>query len=261
MSESAAVPRILIRKSKGSSSLQINFEFSRKGASENEETVVDRLIKLADDWTSFCISGMQYTPTMTQAGYFWLEHTVDEEIITFLNEVSISKEVNNADDDSISYSYILHEEDLSQVANKLATTTQMMRAADAVKRSTLGSLVAEFDFFILRFLEICSEVIPEKFYDEGKTFSIRDYRSKGGLDGLVKGLWPIQLIRGCGKVTLTQLAGSFPPLDFPTMSLNIRKTRFSRSLSRFASVDMFLLTTVELSTRFTLINVVRLALI
>lgn len=188
MSDDINLPRVIIHKREGYASLEFNFT-PEKEREVGDSSIVERLLGLADDWTSFCVSHIKFTPSISQAGYFWLDHAVNEDILTFLNDVSISKEISrnpDSDIDDLTYSFILHEDDLQQVANKLATTTRIIRAADAVKRSALGSLVAEFDYFMLRFLEICSEKLPDKFYDESKSISIRDFKSIGGLDEVIR---------------------------------------------------------------------------
>ncbi len=84
------------------------------------------------------------------------------------------------------FSFIFHEEDLREVAAKLATTTQMMRAAHAMKRSVLGSLIAELDFFMSRFLALAAKLEPERFYDVNESVPLGKIVSAGSVNDYIE---------------------------------------------------------------------------
>jgi hypothetical protein len=66
------------------------------------------------------------------------------------------------------------------------TTSQMLRAARNVQRSSLTSLVSEFDHFMGRFLKICSRVKPDSFFDPSETITIGELSELGSVDDVIQ---------------------------------------------------------------------------
>ena len=186
MSEDQFLPRVMIRKGRTNGSINVNFRARISGLDENE-TIIRKLIDLADDWTAYSIASLEFVPQMSQIGFAFVDLAIDEEILDFLNEFCISKEIatDDASGDDL-FSFIMHEDDLNQVAIKMQTTTNMIRAADAVQRSTLGALIAEFDYFLLRFLEIISMHSPQKFFDAGATVTLRELKESHSIDSIIE---------------------------------------------------------------------------
>jgi hypothetical protein len=179
------LPRVVIRKGGNGSSIQVNFRIS--SVSLQSPQLQRKILELADDWTSFAIATLQFVPSMANAGFFYLDMHVAEEMFLFLKGASISQEETlDPETGEQIYSYIIHEDDLNHVAKNMETTSQMIRAARAVNRSAIGLLMAEFDYFMLRFLEICSEIKPEKFFNSTDKFTIGEISSCGSIEDFVR---------------------------------------------------------------------------
>ncbi|WP_037310566.1 hypothetical protein [Ruegeria halocynthiae] len=179
MSKTDNLPRVRIKKKKGHyHSFSLNFGKSYSTV-QNEE--LENLLKLCDDWTAFAISFLDFIPLLTAVGYFQVDQNLDSEVVDYLRSVAISHEENlgEADDES-ELSFIIHEDSLEFVTSRLKTTRHMLRAAKTLRKSVLGSLISEFDFLLLRFLEICAVSHPEKFVDFGEQVTlgeIKDYQT------------------------------------------------------------------------------------
>lgn len=186
MTVDVLLPRVIIRKGKNSASIKVNFQKEIIDFHSDDQNA-QRLLELADDWTSFGVATLQFVPSMSSAGFMFLDFRVEEELFIFLKKMSISKEESEDPDsgDAI-YSFIIHEDDLNHVCKKMETTTQMIRAASAVNRSAIGLLMAEFDYFMVRLLEICSEIQPKSFYNDSDKFTLGEINSFGGIDTFIK---------------------------------------------------------------------------
>jgi hypothetical protein len=182
-------PRVIITKGQEEGGIWVNFKPSSglSAAGDEKTEVLNQILQLADDWTSYCISSLEFLPSMSHFGFFMVEQSIDEDTFLFLKDISISnEEMFDEEQKRTTFSFIFHEEDLREVAAKLATTTQMMRAAHAMKRSVLGSLIAELDFFMSRFLALAAKLEPERFYDVNESVPLGKIVSAGSVNDYIE---------------------------------------------------------------------------
>ncbi len=180
------LPRVTIKKRQGAGSFGINFRLSND-ISDDSDPIVRKMLRLVDDWTSYCITSLQFIPGMSEAGFFFVNHTLEEADIAFFSSLAIAKEERHDEaKEETTFSFIFHDDDLSEVAKRMETTSQMLRAAQTVQRSTLSSLIAEFDFFFSNFLALCAKKFPDRFYDLTEKIALSDLAKYSTMEQVIE---------------------------------------------------------------------------
>lgn len=179
MSENASfLPRVTIETTNDSGTVSVNFRVANSGIKEVPKGL-EHLFSTLEDWTSFCIASIQHMPVISSFGHFAAEASVKRKLIDYLKSESISHEemTINEEENRKRYSFIIHEDDVSHIANELSSTTQIIKAAKAIQRSHLSALVAEFDFLFHRCLRAVAMDYPEKFVPDETTIPIGKLRA------------------------------------------------------------------------------------
>lgn len=185
--DSEFLPRVVIETRNGIGSLKVNFKLigaDDKSISENARLVLEAF----EDWTAYSIASIEHMPRLSGFGFYMADHEIKSEVVEFLKVNAIAhEEITSADtdekDDYERHSFIIHDDDIEAVAQKLSTTSHMLKAASSIYRANLGALIAEFDFLMLRLLtNICkdfpsvlvadSETITAGTLRAGKTFDV-----------------------------------------------------------------------------------------
>jgi len=180
------LPRVVIRKGQTGPSIQFNFQAGLAGLDEAKKSVGE-LLGLAKDWLNYCVASLQYSPIFSGAGFFLVGHKITEDVFKFVDEICISKEETQDEESGEAiFSFIIHEEDVNEVAKKMETTGQMIRAAESLSRSTLGSIISEFEYFLQRFVKIVAKKNPEKFYDPNEKISLGELIQVGTLEAIIE---------------------------------------------------------------------------
>ena len=85
MSEDQFLPRVMIRKGRANGSINVNFRARISGLDENE-TIIRKLIDLADDWTAYSIASLEFVPQMSQVGFAFVDLAIDELSLIHISE-------------------------------------------------------------------------------------------------------------------------------------------------------------------------------
>lgn len=172
------LPRVTIETSSSSGSLNVNFRLSTSGVKDVPDGL-KALFSTLEDWTSFCIASIQHMPVMSSVGYYVVESSVKDKLISHLKKESISHEEISLgkEGDRKRLSFIIHEDDVEYVANELSGTSQMIKAAKAIQRSNLSALIAEFDYLVFRSLNAVGKDFPAILVPDDEKFEIGKLRS------------------------------------------------------------------------------------
>lgn len=181
--EGAFLPRVVVEVSEGKGSVRVNFDMVAHGFSELPNGVKS-VFSILDDWTSYCIASISHMPYMSEFGHYIVDRTIRDDIISFLEKNSVARErVGDSEIDDLQnkerYSFIIHEEDVAQVAAKLATTTHLMKATLAIQRSNLSALIAEFDYLVMRLLAGVVHDCPEILIADDEALNVGYLRNGG----------------------------------------------------------------------------------
>lgn len=182
--EETDFPRVRIRTGNSTSAFQFNWSRGHSAVDQAPEELV-KILNLLNDWTAYCISSLDFIPTMSSAGFFMVDRVISEKDVAFLTKLAISFEEKEISDGGIEKSFIFHEEDLSEVAKRMDTTSQMLRAARSVQRSSITSLISELDYFLQRLLKICATLDSKKFVDGSEAISVNEITAYGSIDDLL----------------------------------------------------------------------------
>jgi len=171
-------PRVTIETSKSKATLSVNFKVSTSGVSDTPPGLKE-LFATLEDWTAHCIAAISHMPFFSSVGHYAVEKRVQQNLIDHLKLESISHEelILDEDDERKRYSFILHEDDVSYVAQSLSETTHLIKAARAIQRSNLSAIIAEFDFLIFRSLTAIAKDHPEIFVSDDEQIKAGYLRS------------------------------------------------------------------------------------
>lgn len=160
------LPRVIIETRGSTASLLVNFKLvgvGRDALSKSAKSILEAF----EDWTAFCIASIEHMPTMSAYGYYFADMKIRDEVVNFLRDSAIAyeEEVSESDgddeEDSSRQSFVIHDDDIAAVAQKLSTTTHLLKAASSIYRANLSSLIAEFDYLMLRLLNSICQDFPE----------------------------------------------------------------------------------------------------
>ncbi|WP_141104874.1 hypothetical protein [Thioclava sp. IC9] len=179
--DSEFLPRVVIESRGGTGSLRVNFKLV--GADRDDLTKgAKSILEVFEDWTAYCIASIQHMPGMSSVGYYFADRKIKDEVIEFLKESAIAREEEvvqgeDGEEDFERHSFVIHDDDITAVAQKLSTTSQMLKAARSIQRANLSALIAEFDFLMLRLLTSVCQDFPEYLISDEETISVGLLRS------------------------------------------------------------------------------------
>ncbi|WP_370267415.1 hypothetical protein [Nioella sp.] len=179
--ESEFLPRVVIESRGNTGSLTVNFKLI--GADRGDLTKgAKSILEAFEDWTAYCIASIQHMPSMSSVGYYFADRKIKNEVIEFLRESAIAREEETiqgeiGEGDFERYSFVIHDDDITAVAQKLSTTSQILKAARSIQRANLSALIAEFDFLMLRLLTSVCQDFPEYLISDEETIPVGLLRS------------------------------------------------------------------------------------
>jgi hypothetical protein len=173
------LPRVQIIETDDKASIGMNFSTS---SVKKPDDLGEKLEELADEWTAFCISFLNVVPEITSIGFSIAHGIMKKSLVKYLDENSVSHEVDEKTEGEKKTSYIIHDEDITIVLKILGKSRSFLTAADALKRSTLSSLLAEYEYFISKVLLILGEEFPNTFIDNNKQFHFSELNSIDSID-------------------------------------------------------------------------------
>lgn len=156
-------------------SYRLHFPNEEKENAEPVESSLDaRFAGLSKNWTSTSISFFTVFPMFSDLGYFYAEHDFEKTTLQEIRKVAEGLETDVDDDGTTIDRFKIHLRELDLIGKRFQKTSQLMSAAEMLKRSTLGALVSEYEAFIGELLVILSEHSPNAFLDPNTQFSISE---------------------------------------------------------------------------------------
>lgn len=207
MSEKPFVKRVAFVRSEGVGVFLPNFStgFAKKDSIPDS---LSELIEIFEEWTSFCISAIKFFPKFGQNSNSFTNTELQEEILAEFKRTSVSYEEDSEEVDGViieSQSFIIHEEDVFSVKRRLNFLSHEMRTDNALQRAKLSSLIAEFDFLMLKVLKTFAienqsifvsddEAIPAAYFRQGNSF--KDWEKEKSEEEISK------ILRGSHEATI-----------------------------------------------------------
>ncbi|PTA98889.1 MULTISPECIES: hypothetical protein [unclassified Sulfitobacter] len=175
------LPRVIIESNEYGGSFRMNFKLVGPGRDTVPEGAKE-VLESFEDWTAFCIASIKHMPPMSGFGYHITDYQIKEEVLAYLKDNAISSEETpvNAEgnkNNGVRHSFIIHDDDVAAVAQKMATTSHLLKAASSIQRANLSALIAEFDFLLLRLLRSVCLDFPELLIPGDETISVGYLRS------------------------------------------------------------------------------------
>lgn len=133
----------------------------------------ERFSKLASSWTSTAIAFMDVVPFLSNVGYFYADHDMEERNIGLIK--SIASETIVVEENGLSTErYIVPMRESPRLSKSLAKTSQLVKTATVLRRSAFTALLAEYEAFVAELLTIVADIRPEVFLDTESTIPLKD---------------------------------------------------------------------------------------
>jgi hypothetical protein len=153
----------------------------KRGAKDESEhfkprsdlTVAEKFERLSDEWVATGISFFEFVPEISANSLRFAADSSRAEVADFAGELAV-KRAEYVDSETKVEEYLLTRDDLPLILKKLGKSIHTFRAADTMRRSTLGALVSEYEVFLIKLLHLISEVRPEVFVSESDQISFGD---------------------------------------------------------------------------------------
>jgi hypothetical protein len=122
-------------------------------------------------WVRTGIAFFEFVPKLSEASFRF----DNDEVVTRLSKhaelVCVGKETRE-DGANVTKSYRLPYKQFPILTQLLGTSSQAMLAASVMKRSALGALLAEYEYFLLRLLKLLAKNNPQAFLSDDAMISI-----------------------------------------------------------------------------------------
>ncbi|WP_299190877.1 hypothetical protein [uncultured Litoreibacter sp.] len=146
---------------------------SKKAPKRPKLPIEARLNRLSSHWVTTSIAFFQVVPKLADQNFKFAGDELANRMRAYAEEVS-SSVTEISDDETAISEFVIPIDELPIVANKIGKSTQVIQAADAMNRSTLGALVSEYEAFLASLLRLVSELRPEAFITDADTISVGD---------------------------------------------------------------------------------------
>lgn len=171
--------RVVIIEKGDRVSLEVNFAMRAAIIGDEDADIAE----LANEWTSQTIMKLNVTPSLADLGGAIGSYTITNEVIDFLKENSQTYE-ESVEDGGKRYSFIVHDDDLGLISKRIAKNTSIFKASKSLRRAALSSVIAEFDYFMSRFLHIIAKREQIKFLSFDESFTLKQISEYKTLDEL-----------------------------------------------------------------------------
>lgn len=165
--------RITEDEEKGSWSFDYNFHL--QSHSEGISETGASLLNLSDDWLDYCLASLRVSPRLVFFGSAVVQDVINRRLIPDLDSISIARELNVcSESERKEHSYVFDEQDLQAVEKKLQDLFRLERASDSISRSQLSSVIAEFEFFIVRMAKTLAKVESKRYLNGAETVTVAE---------------------------------------------------------------------------------------
>lgn len=177
------LPRVkVINSDAGQTRIGLNFQVKDSDSNEADK----RLLALSNEWTKTAISFFEVFPFLSNVGYHYADHLQNESIVPFLEEHCVSYEDFKTDKGEEGRSYIVHDDDAMVVLKKLGKTQEAFEVARIMKRSTLSSLVAEYEYFLGKVIMEFARKLPQAVLNDDADFKLKDLSKYDDIDSFLQ---------------------------------------------------------------------------
>ncbi|WP_425083820.1 hypothetical protein [Ruegeria profundi] len=150
-------------KRKEGESFQCKIDFADDdGEPSSGKTLPGEFRKLSDNWTTTCVSFFEVVPFLSDIGYFYADRDFEQKTQDFLGEHGTLKSSEQEDGLTVQQ-YDVPFRELELFSKTLGKISQLLKTAETLKRSALGSLVSEYEAFWVELLAILARVRPTAF--------------------------------------------------------------------------------------------------
>lgn len=175
---------LLVKTDKeGVSTLNIDFpgidiEALRATRADEERLSTDFVLKkqasrLLDNWTSTSIGFFEAIPRFSDDFFVSANLALTDQVTSFAHAICVEKSERNIEGIK-ERKYIIEDEWLSALASKLGSSSQMMKSAHTMRRSTLGALISEYEVFLSDLLRIAAKIHPAIFVADDESIKLSE---------------------------------------------------------------------------------------
>lgn len=136
-----------------------------------ELPIGDKFEELGREWTETAITFFEIVPEISLNTLQFATDSMTDSLEEFAKKVADKSDTFHEDNETID-DYLLMRRDLTIVAKTLGKTSNKFLAADRLIKSSLGSLLSEFEVFMYQLMILISEVRPDAILTKDDTFEI-----------------------------------------------------------------------------------------
>jgi hypothetical protein len=153
---------------------------------ETASDLAKNLLDLSKEWTSICIANVGVSSSLAFVGDALLEGYIKNSLIPFLTEVAIGREeIQDKEGGKTIFSFVIDAQDAAIVSDRMEEVDGLDHASNSKSQAHLGSIISDFEFFLLRIATEFSKANPNRFIQMDEKITVGEVFSAGSIDAII----------------------------------------------------------------------------